>query len=83
MRLYTDECGTQDIINAVKLGASGAAALAAYLVWTGHPSLVLGLVSALLLLSAGLLAWIDELGGYRGLEFSVTWIFVVSWFWHQ
>lgn len=83
MRLYTDECGTQDIINAVKLGASGAAALAAYLAWTGHPALVLGLVSALLLLSAGLLAWIDELGGYRGLEFSVTWIFVVSWFWHQ
>ena len=83
MRLYVDECGTQDIINAIKLGASGAAALAAYLAWTGHPALILGLVSALLALSAGLLAWIDELGGYKGLEFSITWIFVASWFWHQ
>lgn len=83
MRLYIDECVTQDAINAMKIGASGVATLAAYLAWTGHPSLVLGLAAAIIILSAGLVAWIDELGSYRGLEFSVTWLFIVSWFWHQ
>ncbi len=83
MRLYIDECVTQDVINAIKLGAAGAAAVAAYLAWTAHPALLAALVAALLMLSAGLLGWVDELGGYRGLEFSVTWLFVVSWFWHQ
>ncbi len=83
MRLYIDECVTQDVINGMKLGAAGVATVAAYLAWTAHPALVLGLAAAIILLSAGLLAWIDELGGYRGLEFSVTWLFVVSWFWHQ
>jgi len=88
LRLYIDECITQDVVNGLKLGAAGAAVAAAALALgvpgvTTIPAGAPALVAALLLLGVAAITFVDGLGGNRGMEFAYTWIFNISWFWHQ
>lgn len=86
MYILTDECKSRDIINDCNTGAAALGSIAAILLlipgaqavsfWTKVAGLVLGAGGAYM-------NFVDQLGSDHGLEFSITWLFVISWIWHQ
>ena len=86
MYLLTDECKTRDIINDCLSGSGALSAIAAILALIpGCQQLSFLMKLAGLVLGAGgsYMNFIDSLGSDHGLEFSITWLFIISWVWHQ
>lgn len=87
MRLWTDECKTRDIINDAGSGGAALGAIAAVLNLIPGVGAIIGSVlkvaSLLLGVGSSAMNFVDGLGNDNGLEFSITWLFIISWFWHQ
>ena len=86
MYILTDECKSRDIINDCNAGAAALGAIAAALLLIpGAQGVSFWTKVAGLILAAGgtYMNFIDQLGSDHGLEFSITWLFVISWIWHQ
>ncbi len=86
MYLLTDECKTRDIINDCLSGGGALGAIAAILALIpGCQGVSFIAKVAGLVLGAGgsYMNFIDQLGSDHGLEFSITWLFIISWVWHQ
>ncbi|RMH43797.1 MAG: hypothetical protein D6694_06605 [Gammaproteobacteria bacterium] len=76
-RYYANECLTRNIIHTLSVGAA-----------LGWLSAELGfipdaVVAALAAVGAGALAWIDDIGGNRGIYWQTTWLGQWGYVWHQ
>lgn len=75
---YIDECQTQEIISILKTGGATAGQIIAILGFDIGP-----IISFILAAAAGLIDFIDGLGGHQGIYIWFTWIGPVVWIWHQ
>ncbi len=82
-KVVLTEYETQTLI--LGLGAAGAsvAAIAALLAWLGIPAGIAGVIAAFLAAGSADIAFIDHLGGNKGVYFSGIWGTNIVWCWHN
>ncbi len=82
-KVVLTEDETQTLI--LGLGAAGAsvAAIAALLAWLGIPAGIAGVIAAFLAAGSADIAFIDHLGGNKGVYFSGIWGTNIVWCWHN